>query len=119
MKEKEEAEENKCNNFYISDSIRRARMVQQFQNGMEWNGSEWNRTEYSWLRGWDNIVPFLFTTSFYLAFSHLFICIPLDDKYGRILLKGPHTSPTKSPDHQNCEGILYLLNFIINPIILF
>jgi len=31
MKEKEEAEENKCNHFYISDSIGRARMVQQFQ----------------------------------------------------------------------------------------
>ena len=31
MKEKEEAEENKCNNFYISDSIGRARMVQQFR----------------------------------------------------------------------------------------
>ena len=30
MKEKEEAEENKCNNFYISDSIGRARLVQQF-----------------------------------------------------------------------------------------
>ena len=30
MKEKEEAEENKCNHFYISDSIGRARMVQQF-----------------------------------------------------------------------------------------
>ena len=31
MKEKEEAEENKCNNFYISDSIGKARMVQQFR----------------------------------------------------------------------------------------
>ena len=31
MKEKEEAEENKCNIFYISDSIGRARMVQQFR----------------------------------------------------------------------------------------
>ena len=30
MKEKEEAEENECNNFYISYSIGRARMVQQF-----------------------------------------------------------------------------------------
>ena len=32
MKEKEEAEENKCNNSYISESIGRARMVQQFWN---------------------------------------------------------------------------------------
>ena len=30
MKEKEEVKENKCNNFYISDSMGRARMVQQF-----------------------------------------------------------------------------------------
>ena len=30
MKEKEEVKENKCNNFYISDSIGRAMMVQQF-----------------------------------------------------------------------------------------
>ena len=41
MKEKEEVEENKCNNFYISDSIGRARMVQQFRNG----GTERNGTE--------------------------------------------------------------------------
>ena len=33
MKEKEEAEENKCNHFYISDSIGRARIVQQFWIG--------------------------------------------------------------------------------------
>ena len=32
MKEKEEVKENKCNNFYISDSKGRARMVQQFWN---------------------------------------------------------------------------------------
>ena len=31
MKEKEEAKKNKCNNFYISESIGRARMVQQFR----------------------------------------------------------------------------------------
>ena len=31
MKEKEEAEENKCNNFYISESLGRARKVQQFR----------------------------------------------------------------------------------------
>ena len=33
MKEKEEAEENKCNNFYILESIGRARIVQQFRIG--------------------------------------------------------------------------------------
>ena len=32
MQEKEEAEENKCNNIYISESVGRARMVQQFWN---------------------------------------------------------------------------------------
>ena len=32
MKEKELLEENKYNNFYISESIDRARMVQQFWN---------------------------------------------------------------------------------------
>ena len=46
MKEKELFEENKCNNFYISDSIDRARMVQQFRNGMERIRTE----EYSRLR---------------------------------------------------------------------
>ena len=40
MKEKEEAEENKCNNFYISDSIGRARMAQQFQRSRIGGGSE-------------------------------------------------------------------------------
>ena len=54
MKEKEEAEENKCNNFYISDSIGGARMVQQFWigggvgGGVGGVGSE---EEYSCLRG--------------------------------------------------------------------
>ena len=33
MKEKELFAENKCNNFYISDSIGRARIVQQFWIG--------------------------------------------------------------------------------------
>ena len=32
MKEKEEVKENKYNNFYISDTIGKARMVQQFWN---------------------------------------------------------------------------------------
>ena len=35
-KEKEEVEENKCNNFYISDFICIAGMVQQFQKRRSW-----------------------------------------------------------------------------------
>ena len=48
-KEKEEVKENKGNNFYILDSIGRARMVQQFQKsriGVESEESE----EYSCIR---------------------------------------------------------------------
>ena len=37
-KEKELVKENKCNNFYISDSIGKVRIVQQFWRS--WIGSE-------------------------------------------------------------------------------
>ena len=49
MKEKEEIKENKCNNFYISDFIGRARIVQQFQSqiGGVGVGSEEEESKYS------------------------------------------------------------------------
>jgi len=53
MKEKEEAEENKCNNFYISDSIGRARMVQHIRRRSRIGGvgsEEEEKEEYSCLR---------------------------------------------------------------------
>ena len=53
MKEKEEAEENKCNNFYISESIGRARIVQQFRR-RRWIRGVGSEEEYSWLRGCDS-----------------------------------------------------------------
>ena len=33
-KEKDEVKENKCNNIYMSDSIGRGRIVQQFSRGI-------------------------------------------------------------------------------------
>ena len=48
MKEKEEAEEIKCNNFYILVSIGRARMVQQFRR--------------SWIGGVEEVVSYRRTT---------------------------------------------------------
>ena len=47
MKKKEEAEENKCNFFYISDFIGRARMVQQFWRRSWIGGGSEESEEYS------------------------------------------------------------------------